>query len=139
VERKHKVSSKYGKKGEWKICGGFDKLGYSVITIDNISNVKVHRIIAYCFLGLDIDNSKLYIDHINHITNDNRIENLRIVTHQQNQFNRSNVKGYYWNKISRNWSSYIYLNKKLIYLGSFNTEEEAHQAYLQAKEKYHYI
>ena len=45
-----------------------------------------HRIIAHAFLGLDL-NSKLVVDHINHNIHNNSIDNLRVVTNQQNQFN----------------------------------------------------
>jgi hypothetical protein len=69
---------------------------------------------------------------------DNRICNLRIVSNQQNCFNR-NPKGYYFAKHANKWEAQIHLNYKKIYLGLFNTEEEARDAYLQAKEKYHII
>jgi len=76
------------------------------------------------------------LDHINRDKTDNRICNLRISNHQQNGFNR-NDKGYYFNKQINKWKTQIILNGKSIYLGSFNTEEEARQAYLKGKKKYH--
>jgi hypothetical protein len=76
------------------------------------------------------------LDHINQDRSDNRICNLRISNHQQNRFN-SNTKGYTWNK--NGWESYIKFNGKQTYLGRYKTEEEARQAYLLAKEKYHII
>jgi hypothetical protein len=79
------------------------------------------------------------LDHKNQNPSDNRITNLRIVNHQQNAFNRSNVKGYTWDKTRNKWRSSIFLNRKRIYLGQYDTEEEARQAYLKAKEKYHLI
>jgi hypothetical protein len=79
------------------------------------------------------------IDHINGNRYDNRICNLRSVTRQQNQWNRKTAKGYTWHKNNKKWESAIKVNKKRIYLGSFNTEEEARNAYLQAKEIYHKI
>ena len=76
------------------------------------------------------------IDHINGFRDDNRIENLRSVTHQQNNFNKD-VKGYSWNKNENKWVSKIKINKREINLGYFDNEEDARQAYLEAKEKYH--
>jgi hypothetical protein len=79
------------------------------------------------------------IDHINGIRDDNRICNLKSVTRQQNQWNRKTAKGY-CKKIYKDsiyYISQIKFNKKIIYLGCFNTEQEARNAYLQAKEKYH--
>jgi len=79
------------------------------------------------------------IDHINGIKNDNRIFNLRSVTNQQNQWNRTTAKGYSFFKRDNKWQSKIKLNNKTIFLGLFKTEEEARNAYLQAKEIYHKI
>ena len=45
---------------------------------------------------------KLQADHRDHNTLDNRRANLRIVTCQQNHFNRKSPKGYYWHKPSTN-------------------------------------
>ena len=77
-------------------------------------------------------------DHIDHNTLDNRITNLRKVTHQQNTLNRKNsAKGYYWHKKAKKYLAQIMSNGKYIYLGLFCTTEEAHYVYLQAKAKYH--
>jgi hypothetical protein len=79
------------------------------------------------------------IDHINGIRTDNRILNLRSVTRNQNQWNRQTAKGYYWYKRDKKWKSKIYVNNKEINLGTYNTEEEARNAYLAAKQIYHVI
>ncbi len=79
------------------------------------------------------------LDHINKNKKDNRISNLRIVTNQQNTFN-TNAKGYSYQKdAKRKWRSEIMVDGKSIYLGRFYTEEEAREAYLEAKKKYHII
>ena len=82
------------------------------------------------------DNS---IDHINGITTDNHIANLRNVTNQQNCFNRTKAKGYYWDKRKKKWRAKIHLNGKNIHLGYFDLEEDARNAYLEAKDIYHDI
>jgi hypothetical protein len=64
---------------------------------------------------------------------------LRSVTHQQNNWNRVNAKGYTIIKNSNKYRAEIRLNTKKIYLGSYNTEQEARSAYLAAKEIYHKI
>ena len=63
-----------------------NSLGYIYPTI-NGTRVLHHRIIAKAFLGLDIDDGNIPIDHINRIKTDNRLVNLRLSTHQKNQFN----------------------------------------------------
>lgn len=111
------------------------KLGYNTVTI-NKKPTKRHRIIASCFIGLNIDDLTQIVDHINRDKLDNRVENLRIVTQQQNTFN-SIAKGY---RLEQNkWRASIMLDGKSIYLGRYDTEPEARQAYLDAKAKYHII
>ena len=85
----------------------------------------------------DTSDSNL-IDHINNNSLDNRIENLRIVTHQQNNWNR-NSKGYTWDKKYNKWHAQIMINRKNKNLGCFENEEDARNAYLEAKSLYHYI
>ena len=77
---------------------------------------------------------RIYNKHINHDKLNNNIENLRIVSYQQNQFNRSNVKGYYFHKQNKKYRAHIQLNKKEIHIGYYNTKEEAREAYLRAKQ-----
>ena len=105
----------------------------------NGKRVQQHRIIAAAFLGLDINDLKIQVDHRNGIRHDNRLENLRLVTHQQNQHNQTKAKGYSWNKRDNNWKAQIKLNGEVKYLGLFENEEDAHQAYLDAKKIYHII
>ena len=82
------------------------------------------------------DNS---IDHINGHRDDNRIENLRNLTNQQNCFNQTKAKGYSWDKKSKKWRAHIHLNAEQIHLGLFDLEEDARNAYLEAKKVYHII
>ena len=106
------------------------------ICLDNkYYNLSGHQLAWYITYGEVVD----CIDHINGIRNDNRIFNLRSVTHQQNLFNAIKAKGYYFDKKRNKWQAYIKLNSKKIHLGSFTNEEDARQAYLDAKEKYHII
>ena len=79
------------------------------------------------------------VDHINGDRLDNRIENLRIVNNQQNQFNRKSVdksssvyKGVSWSKSLNKWAAGYTLNKKKYHIGYFNNEVEAAKAYDKA-------
>ena len=78
------------------------------------------------------------IDHIDGIKTNNHISNLRNVSQQENQWNRR-CKGYYFDKAIGKYVAQIYLNRKKIYIGLFDTEEEAHQAYLNKKAEVHII
>ena len=112
--------------------------GYKSININN-KHKYLHRVIYYAHNQewniFDVSKNN-FIDHIDGDIANNDIRNLRVVTSQQNSFN-TRSKGYYWNKRDKKWIARICLNKKLIYLGCFDSEEEAHNCYLEAKEKYH--
>jgi len=129
------------KNPKWRIIENTDnENGYNDIKI-NGKIIKRQRLLAYFFLGLDnisgTLSGEIVIDHINGIRLDNRVENLRITTQQGNQHNRQTAKGYCWNNQAKKYQASIGLNGKPIYLGLYDTEEEARQAYLVAKPKYH--
>ena len=129
----------------WKYVPNTKNLnsGYNLIGVEQTENNNLklylrHRLLAYAFLNLDIENTKTFIDHIDGNKLNNSIHNLRIVNHQQNCFNRTNAKGYYIMPNNK-FKAIIGLNFKTIYLGTYDTEEEARQAYLNAKIMYHPI
>ena len=103
----------------------------------NYKKYCIHRIIAWVYLGLDITNTKLKVDHKNHDTEDNSVENLEVCSQSQNQQNRKNPKGYYWNKRLQKYEVEIQKNGKKIRGGYFDTEEEAHARYLELKAEHH--
>jgi hypothetical protein len=114
------------------------KSGYIEMKIQH--NKKANKLFAHIFAWFWVNKEcDKQIDHKNRIRDDNRISNLRSVTNQENAFNRSNVKGYCWVKKNKKWMAYIRFNYKHIFLGYFDDEELARQAYLNAKEKYHVI
>ena len=105
--------------------------------------MRLHRVIYYAHnQDWDIYNTKNNcIDHIHHPVGeplDNSIANLRVVTNQQNGFNR-NVKGYSWDKVYNKWKAKICINGKNIHLGYFDNELDARDAYLDGKAIYHII
>jgi hypothetical protein len=104
----------------------------------------LHRIIAEHF----ISNPHKYpnVDHINGIKTDNRIENLRWCTQNQNTlFNnqrmRSNkttdVKGVSYNKITNKYSSEVKFDGYRKWLGTFDTKENAYNAYINEFNKWY--
>ena len=125
-----------GSRMSFKRAGTVHKKGYRIIGIDKKMYREHHLVLLY--MDNVVLSSKQQVDHINHIRHDNRYSNLRIVTNQQNQFNNGCAKGYSKTKNDK-FSAAIRLNGKAIYLGTHNTEQEARNAYLQAKAKYHII
>ncbi len=82
----------------------------------------------------------LIVDHIHHNTLDNRKCNLRLVTCQQNIWNRAKpTKGYKKRLDSKSYHARIIACGRYISLGEYATAKEATDAYLQAKQKYHPI
>jgi hypothetical protein len=106
------------------------KRGYkSVVTTndDGISATRwVHRLIASAFLDLQSHP----VDHINRIKGDNRICNLRVATPSMNVRNRLCAG----TRLRRGkWEALVREGSKNYCLGTFPTQEDAHQAYLAKK------
>jgi hypothetical protein len=129
-----KVYSRFGRELISK--GGVNK---SYLDIWLIKDKKRYHLLQHQFAWYYTNREVVdCIDHINGNKTDNTIVNLRSITQQQNTFN-TKAKGYHWHKGNKKWVSKIRLNNKQITLGYHNTEEEASNSYLQAKEIYHSI
>jgi len=104
-----------------KQVGCISSNGYRVVSIKS-KNYGIHRIIwlyVYGYLPKEID-------HINHVRDDNSINNLREVTHKKNQANKSKMKnntsgmnGVSWCKTGRKWRARINVDGKKVNLGSY--------------------
>jgi len=125
---------------------GFRKVrGYTAVSLHSRSlglnkQVTAHRLAWFLHHG---EWPELDIDHINHDGFDNRIENLRLATIPQNRQNNSKkrannrgmpcsskYKGVY--RKANRWVAQIRQNTTVTYLGCFETEEEAAEAYRKA-------
>ena len=76
-----------------------------------------------------------HTDHINHDKLDNRRENLRTVTNQENQFNaliaRNNISGYRgvcWSERDKRFRATAKLNGIKLHIGNFKTLEQVVEA-----------
>ena len=112
---------------------GYKRLNISVNGLSKTFNT--HQLVASAFLNHKKD-SGLVIDHINNNKLDNRLTNLQLITQRKNSTkdidrtkSKSKKLGAHWHKLKKRWCSSIVLNKKSIYLGTFETEEEASLAY----------
>lgn len=96
-----------------------------------MGRIKGETVLLHRYL-MDINNPKIQVDHRNHNKLDNRKQNLRLATPQENNFNRtfksksiSGIKGVVWSKERKKWTANIKINSKNIFLGYFRKIEKA--------------
>lgn len=75
------------------------------------------------------------IDHFDHNTLDNRKNNLRHCTNQENCMNKK-VKGYYWHKNMNKWCVSLMVKYRIVYTKYFVDKQDAIKARRQAEKKY---
>lgn len=100
-----------------------------------------HRIIWFMKTG---EWPRHQIDHKDLVRSNNTPDNIRECDNSQNNANRRvrpdnecGIKGVKFEKRRGHWVSHITKNRKLIYLGSFETPEAAGAAYSSAARKLH--
>lgn len=108
--------------------------GYCMVWVCD-SRYAVHRVIWEMFNG-PLPSSDTVVRHINNIKTDNRIENLRIGSQQNNihDMTRDNIKrkdnktgiiGVHWHKAAGKWAATARYNGKEYHLGTFSNFFEA--------------
>lgn len=114
--------------------------GYIGICVDQ-HTLLAHRLVWFWHHGTMPEHE---IDHINGIKHDNRIENIRPATRTENLQNtkkgrsqHTNLIGVGYSSRDKVYSAKIRHNGQRKYLGSFATADEAHCAYLKAKQELH--
>jgi hypothetical protein len=122
-------------------AGSVTREGYRTLRIFGRYGVQAHRLVWLWMYG---EWPSQEVDHINGNKDDNRPENLRLVSREDNQQNRrtalannsSGLLGCHTVKPGDYRSSIVAYGKKYD-LGRFKTPEAAHEAYLVAKRKLH--
>lgn len=121
-------------------AGTVHSSGYEVIRIDG-RLYKSHRLVWLYVYG----EFPKQIDHINGDRKDNRLCNLRLLSHSENMQNRNNPnpnntsghKGVGWYEPLRKWRVKIMKDYKTIHLGYFENLDDAVMAYAAGAAKYH--
>jgi len=114
-----------------------NSLGYSSVVLCKKGlkiSKYVHQLVAIAFLNHTPNKYKLVVNHINFIRNDNRVENLEIVTQRQNSNRKhcnssSKYIGVSWCNTHKKWRAKILINKKSSFLGYYHNEIDAKNAY----------
>jgi len=116
---------------------GINSCGYYTVNLWKSQikkNKTVHQIVSETFLNHIPNGKKIVINHKDFNKLNNHVNNLEIVTMRENS-NKKHLKssseyvGVGWHKITNKWISRITINRKLIHLGSFVNEHDAHLAY----------
>ena len=118
---------------------GLDAYGYLRVCGDGRS-YKAHRVAWLIVTGAWSTGD---VDHIDGVPSHNSWRNLRDVAHSVNQQNqrgaRADSKTGFLGVVAagKRFTAYIRVGGPTKYLGSFDTPEEAHTAYIAAKRQFH--
>lgn len=134
------LAARYNKRRVGLVAGCMDKEGYITVKVDR-RQCRAHRIcwaIQHGFWPPD------QVDHINGIRSDNRIANLRLADQYENNQNQSwrghgvsGLRGAAFVSKEQKFRASIKHRGATRHLGSFDTAEEAHRAYMEAKASIH--
>jgi hypothetical protein len=123
------VSPTYSRVKVGDTAGTLQSTGYNYIQIKGRA-YKVHRLAWFYVYGVWPKNQ---IDHINHVRDDNRIDNLREATNMQNRCNTSNNTS---GIAGVSWRAQIQVAGKNKHLGYFASLEDAAEARRAAETQY---
>lgn len=131
----HRRTRGKGKAGT--VVGNINSQGYWEMRVFN-RLFQAHQLAWFYMTGVLLEGRESP-DHENGIRTDNRWGNLRLATYEQQSWNspvfktcKSGFKGAWPCKTTGRWQSMIQSNGKRIWLGRFDTAEDAHAAWVKA-------
>ena len=128
-----KVWSKIGKGRFLKPSANSDDYLYVILCNDGIQKLKkIHRLIALHYISNP--ENKPEVDHIDRDRQNNNIDNLRWATRSENNSNKEiwgaiKFKGVCKSKGGIKFAAQTTINGKKKHIGTYNTAEEASEAY----------
>lgn len=109
------------------------------LRVDLFKNQKrtgfnIHQLVAIVFLNHNPNGHKLVVNHINFNKLDNKLSNIEIITsrgntNQKHLKSTSKYTGVSWYKSRNKWLSSIHYKGEKKYLGHYDSEYDAHNAY----------
>lgn len=126
-----------GKGRAGQLAGNINSNGYREMRVCN-TLFQAHRL-AFLYMTGTFPEKPLTVDHINGVRDDNRWCNLRAATWHEQTWNspvrqqcKSGLKGAWPCKTTGRWQSILTDGKARIWLGRFDTADEAHRAWIKA-------
>ena len=123
-----------------QVAGSMQKNGYVSVSIGQ-RRYLAHRIAWLLSFGSWPTG---VVDHINGITTDNRISNLRACTQGENQRNRgaqrnnkSGVKGISWDKRRSLWQGWVERDGRRTWVGYHKNLDDAERAIIEIRSRLH--
>lgn len=125
----------------WKIRGGY--VCHHCTQNGRKGLCFIHRIILERIIGRILIKGEV-VDHIDGNPLNNHRSNLRLASIKENvrnskkpKNNTSGFKGVSWHDRAQKWRARIFVDRRQIHLGYFDTPEEAHKAYMEAAKELH--
>jgi hypothetical protein len=109
---------------------GYKSIGIQILNSKYIT-VRVHQLIAATFLGYEFgNNNKLVVDHIDSNKLNNNVNNLQLLTNNQNAFKEKSFKSFkkqniFFSKTVKSYICQIKDNDTYKYIGMFKDKNEA--------------
>jgi hypothetical protein len=112
---------------------GYGYLSVGLVINGKLKTICIHKLVSIHFLGHKPDGYNIVIDHIDNDKLNNRADNLQLISHRENctkdRRNNSKYTGVHKPKGRKKWTSSIHCNGKRHFLGCFDTELDASNAY----------
>lgn len=131
---------RWNAKNAGRVAGSIDAHGYRIISIDGVQ-YKAHRL---AWLYVTGEWPRGLIDHANRDASDNRFQNLREATHEDNTHNRdicrkntSGHSGVCWNHVQKKWHARGSVGGRRFFLGYYRDIDDAAEACRQFRATHH--
>lgn len=122
-----------------KPAGNFGNRGYLQVGL-NGRLYLAHRIIFFMHYGYFPE----FLDHKDGNRLNNKIENLRVASRSENNYNQkmrkdntSGIKGVSFSKSHKKWRAFIQVDKQYKHLGYFDSAEKATKAIKKVRKQLH--
>ena len=123
------------KSKNWKVIENRvnHRHGYNVIMINTVQYTRA-RIVAYAFLNMiTLTNKSVVIHHKDKDRLNCSVANLSIESYSSINYYRNDTQGFYKKPNSTQFVAMITNNGVTKRIGTFDTQEQAHDAYIQAR------